>query len=192
MANTQQDKNWQDYYQKNIRSKDTDEASRVFKAFGSNVPLIIGFIGATSVGIVLQNTKYGDYIFDGAISTLRGVIVGLPPLWFGQVLLGADRPSQNTNSRWHPFKNDHGVSGHAFMGAVPFITAAKMTDSTLLKIAFYAGSTLCGLSRINDNAHYPSQVIFGWVLAYASAVAVNKTNVSLSVTGDMVSLGYEF
>jgi len=32
-----------------------------------------------------------------------------------------------------------------------------------------------GFSRMTDNAHYPSQIFLGWYLAWASAMAVNRT-----------------
>jgi hypothetical protein len=50
-----------------------------------------------------------------------------------------------------------------------------MTDSPLWKTAFYAGSTLPGISRINDDAHYASQAVLGWWLAYLAASAVDRT-----------------
>ena len=58
------------------------------------------------------------------------------------------------------------------MSALPFLSAAKMTDEPWWKVVFYAGSALGPLSRVNDNAHYPSQVMLGWWLAYLSASAV--------------------
>jgi hypothetical protein len=62
------------------------------------------------------------------------------------------------------------------MGSLPFITAAKMTDSLGLKAGWYAASMLAPLSRINDNAHYLSQVALGWWTAYLAASAVAATD----------------
>ena len=62
------------------------------------------------------------------------------------------------------------------MGALPFITAAKMTDSPSWKAVFYAASTLAPLSRTADGAHYPSQIAIGWWMAYLSASAVHATD----------------
>ena len=93
-----------------------------------------------------------------------------------QGLLGSGRPSDTAdNSYWHPFKNDNGVSGHAFVGAVPFITAAQMSDNIWEKGFFYACSAMPGWSRINDDAHYLSQVWLGWWMAYLACEAVNTT-----------------
>ena len=61
------------------------------------------------------------------------------------------------------------------MGAVPFLTLAGMTDDPLAKCFFYACSPWTGISRINDNVHYLSQVWLGWWLAYFACDAVDKT-----------------
>jgi hypothetical protein len=91
-----------------------------------------------------------------------------------QVGLGSDRPFAD-DSRWHPFRHNHGVSGHAFVGAVPFLTAASMTDSYVLKALLVAGSFGPAWSRIHTDDHYFSQVFLGWAIAYLSVQSVNQT-----------------
>lgn len=61
------------------------------------------------------------------------------------------------------------------MSALPFINAAKMTERPWLKSAFYLGSLLGPLSRVNDNAHYTSQAGLGWGMAFLAASAVDRT-----------------
>jgi membrane-associated phospholipid phosphatase len=92
-------------------------------------------------------------------------------------LLGPERPNDIPGhySGWQPFEGAHGASGHAFVGAVPLITAANMTDNWLLKGGLYFASTVVGWSRINDDRHYLSQVCLGWYLGYLAARAVNDT-----------------
>ncbi|HEX3870986.1 MAG TPA: phosphatase PAP2 family protein, partial [Pirellulales bacterium] len=51
----------------------------------------------------------------------------------------------------------------------------KMTERPVLKAAFYGLSIMPALSRINDEAHYPSQAFLGWFMAYAAATAVDNT-----------------
>ena len=61
--------------------------------------------------------------------SLRGVLLGTPPLLITQRLLGGSRPGENREaSEWQPFEDNNAVSGHAFMGAIPFLTAMQMTD----------------------------------------------------------------
>ena len=68
------------------------------------------------------------------------------------------------------------------MGALPFITAAKMTDKPLLKVAWYSLSVMPGISRINDNAHYLSQVALGWTLSYLVSSAVFNSKQPLNIS----------
>jgi hypothetical protein len=62
------------------------------------------------------------------------------------------------------------------MSSLPFITAAKMTDNPIRKTLFYGGSLIGPLSRVNDNAHYPSQIGLGWAMAFVAASAVQQTD----------------
>ena len=109
--------------------------------------------------------------------SMRGFLVGDPPLLALQQLTGGSRPTEtNEGYEWHPFSDNNGISGHSFMGSLPFITAAKMSQSRSLKATYYAASAIAPLSRMNDNAHYPSQVALGWWMAYLSASAVQATD----------------
>ncbi|HEY2881444.1 MAG TPA: phosphatase PAP2 family protein [Pirellulales bacterium] len=117
-----------------------------------------------------------EWIDQWSNRSLRGWIVGAVPLVTLQYVTGASRPGQTSaGSHWTPFKSTHGVSGHAFVGSVPFFTAAEMTDFIPLKIGFYAMGSAAGISRIYTDSHYLSQVGLGWWLAYFSTVAVSDT-----------------
>ena len=50
-----------------------------------------------------------------------------------------------------------------------------MVENPWAKGGLYVCSTFVGFSRMTDNAHYPSQVFLGWYLAFASSVAVSRT-----------------
>ena len=41
---------------------------------------------------------------------------------------GASRPADGQGSHWHMFNDNNGVSGHAFIGAIPFLAAAEMVE----------------------------------------------------------------
>jgi hypothetical protein len=136
-----------------------------------------------------------DYTTDGGLfewsnRSLRAIAVGFPPVIAMYGLLGASRPDRN-DSRWHPFNDIHGVSGHTFIGAVPFLTAASMTDNPWLKYPLYVGSFLTGWARFHEDRHYFSQVALGWWSGVLAVCSVNQTEDqrrSLSV-GPMVMPG---
>lgn len=62
------------------------------------------------------------------------------------------------------------------MGAIPFLSIAKMSDNPWVKGSFYITSALPALSRINDDAHFASQAFLGWWLAVLASEAVDQTN----------------
>ncbi len=64
------------------------------------------------------------------------------------------------------------------MGAVPLLVAVRRTDNLLLKSVFLAGSGLAGFSRLNDDAHYLSQVLLGWSIACLAVQATEWTEQS--------------
>ena len=176
LANTKMDGNFQNWYGNHIRSDFTNDLSKGAKIFGEGqifIPIMV--TSAFSYRFLqekrgLPDCKLGDF----TDRTMRGYLVGAPTLLTMQLVLGGDRP-RDGESYWRPFQQDHGVSGHAFMGAVPFITAAQMTDKPCVKGVFYVLSTFTAWSRVNDDAHYLSQVLLGWYLAYLSVRAVSET-----------------
>ena len=176
LANTKMDGNFQNWYGKQVRCDFTNDLSKGAKIFGEGV-IFIPVMTASAITYRIWQEKQGlpdCTLGDFTDRTMRGYLVGAPTLLVAQLALGADRP-RHGSSYWQPFKHDHGVSGHAFMGAVPFITAAQMTDKPCVKGVFYALSTLTAWSRVNDDAHYLSQALLGWYLAYLSVRAVSET-----------------
>jgi hypothetical protein len=146
--------------------KDIGEGRYVLPIFGA----------AAATGLILEGNPAGDVVGEWGSRSLRMFVVGAPPLYAMQWVTGASRPDEGTaGSRWHMFNDNNGVSGHAFVGALPFLAAAEMVESPLLKGTLYVCSTFVGFSRMTDNAHYPSQVFLGWYLAWASARAVSGT-----------------
>ncbi len=176
IANTKLDHNIANYYQENIRSSGTDKFSKFSKQFGEGkylLPLSFG-LGATTLfrdGNIPQNS-----ISDFGLNATRAYLVGLPAMLLMQKVTGGSRPIEPARSKWKFFKDNNGVSGHAFVGAVPFLTLAKMTDNKWIKYGSYAASTLTAWSRVNDNYHYTSQILLGYLMAYESVEAVFDSN----------------
>lgn len=169
-------RNW---YQNDIRSTDTDNFAKTAKNFGEGkvlVPIAMAAAGSEFFWGDSHLSRWGN-------TATRAYLVGLPPMWLSQRLTGASRPSENrgtsafTSSRWTPIKDAHGVSGHAFVGAVPFLAlSANYPDEPWIKYPAYVASTVAALSRVNDDKHYLSQAFLGWYFAYEAVNAVTETN----------------
>ena len=109
--------------------------------------------------------------------TLRSIVVGTPSTLLVQRAAGASRPNEEgvavPDSKWRPFQDDNSVSGHSFVGAIPFLAMAELnTQSIGLKALGYVASFAVPFSRLNDNDHYPSQAALGWYMAYESVQTV--------------------
>jgi hypothetical protein len=156
-----------------------------FKQFGNGVYVIpsLAAIWAVDHGIdlLMNEDPFASTLWLEQWSgrSMRGLIVGAVPLLTLQEAIGSSRPSEGGSSRWEPFKSSHGVSGHAYVCAVPFWTAAQMTDCGALEVGFYATGTIAGWSRIHTDSHYLSQVVMGWWLAGLSVSAVDHTELQI-------------
>lgn len=170
-ANTNMDRYVRDRYRENLRSSGTDDAARIAGVPGKVLVAVPVYIGVYGAGVLLPNPTMEIW----AQRSFRATAVGMPALLFLQAGIGSDRPTDD-DSGWRPFQGSHGVSGHAFLGGIPFITAAKMSENPYLMGVLYGLSGFPGLSRINDDAHYFSQAALGWVLAYLSCDVVLKTD----------------
>ena len=174
VANTALDQNIQNWYQEHVRTSRTDDISKAAKFFGEGrymIPFsLVSAVAGTYLVKIPVLGKWGSYAF-------RSYLVGGPPLVILQRLTGGSRPGEREeDSRWNPLKDDNGVSGHAFVGAVPFLVLAHMSEQKpLLKYLFYTASFFPALSRINDNMHYPSQAGLGWYLAWEATGSVRET-----------------
>ncbi len=173
-ANTSLDGNFQDYYQENIRAKSTDDFSKLIRDSGNGKITLPIYIAVTFGSEFAKETYFGSIINKWGKRTLRSYLVGVPVLLTFQRVLGSSRPYR-FGSYWHLYNDDNALSGHCFIGAVPFLSAAKMTENIYLKSCFYLASTLTGLTRINDNKHFISQIVLGWWIAYISSDAIDKT-----------------
>ncbi len=174
IANTHADQGIRDWYQTRLRTRTTDEWAKVGKSFGEYKLAIPVYAAVAVGGLCFDHTWAGSLTEEWGERSLRALLVGSPAVGVLQLGLGSSRPGEGP-SHWHPFNDNNGVSGHAFVGAVPFLTAAAMTDNKLLKIPLVLGSFWTAWSRINDDAHYFSQTLLGWSFAFLAVQSVTQT-----------------
>ena len=166
-------------WQNDVRSSFLDSFSNSVRWMGEWTIMAPAGFGAWALAEYLPVPEAGEGAWrEWSRRTGRAYLVGCPAMLVMQRVTGGSRPGETDHgSKWQPFADSNGVSGHAFTGAVPFMAAAKMTDDWRLKTILYAGSTLPGLSRLNDDKHYASQVFLGMWIAYISNQSVHETQV---------------
>ncbi|MCP4724506.1 MAG: phosphatase PAP2 family protein [bacterium] len=162
-ANTNIDKEFKNYYQENIRSSGSEDFSGRVKPLGEGLYMFPVYPVVYYLGKLSENSMMEEW----SRRIMTAALISAPGILTSQLVLGGARPTNDTGSKWwgreHKF---NGASGHTWVAALPFITAAKLTENKILKYLFYISSTATGLSRINDDAHYLSQVILGYSWAY--------------------------
>lgn len=202
IANTQADRELIETYRESIRVEEFSSFTDVVRPLGDGTYTLPVFALASLFGRYATSGPAADVVGEWGWRSLRTFAVGAVPLVVLQRAIGAGRPDDPTNlhgSQWEPLQRDNGVSGHAFMGAIPFLSAAKMTDNPWLKGALYVGSTATAWSRLEDGRHYPSQIFLGWWLAFLAANAVDLTELDhgpLTITpgpiGDGAGLWFDW
>ncbi|MDA7886064.1 phosphatase PAP2 family protein [Pirellulales bacterium] len=183
MANTGFDTTMQNAWQTGITGSQPGDFFSATKDIGDGIYLLPAAGIAAAAGVALEGVPVGDALGGWGSRSLRIFLVGGPPVYVLQLATGASRPSNHgsintespSGSDWKFFQDNNGVSGHSFMGAIPFLAAADMVEHPLAKGTLYVCSTFVGFSRINDDAHYSSQAFLGWYLAWASSLAVSRT-----------------
>ncbi|HBO44396.1 MAG TPA: hypothetical protein DD670_10780 [Planctomycetaceae bacterium] len=176
LANTSMDQDFQDWVQDDVRSHDADNFATFWNTFGEGKIFIPAYVGLGLVGWMFDDYPLGSATRSYSLQTCRAILVGTPPLLFLQGVAGSSRPDEEPHgSSWRFFQDDNGVSGHAFIGAVPFLTAANMCDNPYLSGCFYVLSTFPTWSRIENDTHYLSQSVLGWWLAYLACRSVDRT-----------------
>jgi hypothetical protein len=131
-----------------------------------------------------EGSKPG-YIQRWSSTVLRSVVVGLPALWAIQLILGGPRPEYHRarGSAWsflHP-QDHHAASGHAFIGAMPFLAAANLSHGNWQRRGLLGLSILPAMARMHLGKHYIGQVVLGWGLAYLSAAFIKQEALGLQL-----------
>ncbi len=178
LANSAMDGNFRNFYQNEVRNRWTNDISEVTRSFGDAYYAVPFYLMLN----LLERPEPGGEptdLYTWSNRCLRCTVFGAPPLLITQAMLGATRPERG-DSHWDFFAASNSASGHAFVGATPFLVAASMSERPMTRYTFIAMSTLPGLSRINDDAHYLSQVILGWWLSYLTVNAINTTDMQRS------------
>jgi len=183
LANTSVDQHFRNWYQDDVRSSTSARIHDDIAWLGNGGLMLPIWLATGFLVTPLEDYSPTAHVVGtwGRNST-RAFLVGGPMLLALQYGLGAHRPSAGLDSHWHPFRDSHGASGDAWIGAISFLTAAKMTDSLLAKAGLWTLALFPAWGRIEVDQHYLSQVTLGVWLAALSVEAVAITDRTTSFT----------
>lgn len=175
------------------RTGSTSDFSRFIQSFGSYPSF--GIIGTFyAVGALLDNTRAKSVAMDAFASSLVSSGVITTTL---KVAAGRSRPSQEEGAyQFIPFGGDHSFpSGHTTQAFSLASVIAEHYNERWIDIASYGIATLVGLARVEQEAHFPSDVVAGAVIGTVVGKAIVRYNTgyrsTISVTpgGDNQAMG---
>jgi hypothetical protein len=177
LANTSADERVQNWLQRQARGGDADRwASDVerYAGYGTVIPVVVvAAIGGQFWG----DTKCGSVLGDWGTRSTRALLVGAPTVVILQVALGAGEPGSANGAAWRPRHDGReAVAAEAFVGAVPFLSAASMTDIRPLRWALVGGSFITTWANLHNDSNYLSQALLGWSIAALATCSVNQSN----------------
>lgn len=170
MANTNFDGSFDRHYE-SLRISSSNGFVETVKTFGDGAYMLPVYGGAMIMHWMLPDDSPLTPVGEWGERAMRAFVVGAPPMLIMQLATGGSRPEEG-KSHWHPFTDNNGVSGHSFMGSLPFLTAAYMTENRPLRTTLFVASGLTAWSRINDRDHYLSQAVLGWTMGWLAVQAV--------------------
>ena len=148
------------------RSSTTDDLSNIFEPFGNGAITIPALAGFYIFGHFDENDKAKR---TALIATESFLITGLYTTIL-KVTFGRHRPSTGDSSiTFDGFTTDHNSfpSGHTSTAfAIATVFANEYEEVPYIKPISYGLATLTGLSRMNDEKHWASDVFLGAALGY--------------------------
>lgn len=154
------------------RTESGNDVAAVFRRMGQ--PEVFASVG---LGVLMTGVFTGDREVRQAgarISTSLALAGGMVTV--AKFVVGRARPSRvgNDADDFAPFSgNSSAPSGHT---AMAFALAASLSDeihNTWASIALYTAATGTAWSRVNDNAHWASDVVAGAAVGIVSAKFIN-------------------
>ena len=148
LANLPLDQQVRDWYRAKVHADTSGTLAFVAKQFGEIRIVAACSVGAALIGGAAAANPAGAAVGAWGTQMLRALAVAAPPQLLGQRLLGSGRPSDllDHGSRWRCFRRDKGISGHAFIGSLPFLVAAGMSANPVAQTALYVCSGMTALS----------------------------------------------
>jgi len=182
LANTRADQDIRDWYQREVvgnrnywHRKST--VNEFFDVAGDWQVMVPVYLGSWALGTIFEDQPACSAAGRWGERTLRALLVGSVASGTLQFGLGGGRPGEG--SHWRPFQDSNSVAGHGFVGAVPFLTAASMTRCRPLRWTLFAASFGTTWTRLDRDAHYFSQCLLGWSIAYLATQSVNMTELEM-------------
>ncbi len=155
------------------RSQTVDAAAAGFRQLGEPLVVYSASLGALGVGLL----RGDDGLERSGARLTTSITLAAAVVHAGKLVFGRDRP--NVSGQAFDFRPFSGLADKSFPSghtAVAFALATTLSDDVdhdAATVVLFALATGTGLSRINDDKHWTSDVALGAVVGIASARLVN-------------------
>ena len=158
------------------RSASLDRFSRNFELLGSSLSFVV-LAGFEGYHFMDRDRRSQEVFLDGLSASLIASGIIVPVLKYS---VGRERPSDSGNPyRFHPFTNHNSFpSGHTAQAFAVATVIASHYPQWWVQVLAYGSASVVGYCRIEQNAHFTSDVFVGGLIGFSvarSVVAHNDT-----------------
>ena len=166
--------------------------SDVGNGFGDGVIVYSTLLGLSVSGKLLG--KPGLY---GVSSrALKSTLVAGAAAMVLKSMIGRERPSTSPDGPYHfrpfRFKDNSFPSGHSAVAFALATSLAREIEGQWDDAAFFTLATLTAYSRMHDDKHWASDVVFGAGIGILASRFVHRRAAKLAVKRGMVGLSFSF
>jgi membrane-associated phospholipid phosphatase len=166
------DQSIRDTWQGDIRSSTTDDVSSLLRDTGSRAGGIVILGSAYAYGLATGTHHIRETAQLAAQAVLITQTIG-GVKW----LTGRERPKESPDDAWD-WGNEGGhafFSGHSSgVWSATGVFVERYPDNQAFKLGVYSWATAVSLTRINDDAHWASDVLVGGLVGYGVGVMVAR------------------
>jgi len=165
------------FWQDDMRSSGTDDASDILGLFGEDTTVAVGALGAYA----LAETLGAEREKTAALLVLQTFLLTAPVVGAVKYSAGRERPNESGSAYNFDGPGERGFdasfpSGHASyaFGAATVISDVYGEANPWVPWLTYTLATGVALSRVNDNEHWASDVFAGGAIGYLIAKLVTR------------------
>lgn len=172
-----QDQKIQDWVQEN-RSSVSDKISKFAKPFGDGRYTLPGLGALYLYGHLFEDEKaQGTALLSLKSFVISGLFVQALKLTGHRHRPSSGDPYNTWDGPGFSTSNLSFPSGHSSSAfVIATVIASEYRDKAFVPPLAYGIATLTALSRVNDNAHWASDVFFGAIIGYFTAKAIMALN----------------
>ena len=186
------------FLDKTLRNKISDPTDS-FGRSASDVGNTIGsvFVYPTLLGAAVVGKAIGSQsVYGVSTRALKSVLLGGAGGMVLKVMIGRERPTtspeNNTTFNFFSFEDNSFPSGHTTVAFALATSFSREIDGEWDDVAFFSLASLTAYSRMHDNRHWFSDVVFGAGVGILSARFIHRREAKILLGKNILGMALEF